>query len=96
MNKYGYDKNDTYTAPPPADYAPFLPSMAVQESSRANMTNGQIILVGLAAICRAVGAGPGTIKKWIKEEEFPVRKCSDGIYRASPESIKEWFSRTTR
>ncbi|MCG8529557.1 MAG: hypothetical protein MI749_02710 [Desulfovibrionales bacterium] len=65
-----------------------------QMGYQAGMTlpNGQLVLVGLIAISKAVGAGPGTIKKWIKEENFPVRRCSDGIYRASPESVKAWFA----
>lgn len=57
------------------------------------LPDGQLVLVGLAAISKAVGAGPGTIKKWMKEEDFPVRRCSDGVYRASPEALKEWFAR---
>ena len=60
------------------------------------LPNGQLVLVGLTAISKAVGAGPGTIKKWIKEENFPVRRCSDGIYRASPDTIKEWFAKPPR
>ena len=76
------DAYDTpaYTAPP------------MQSAMHGNLPNGQLVLVGLSAISKAVGAGPGTIKKWIKEENFPVRRCSDGIYRASPESVKNWFA----
>jgi len=94
MNTYGYnDECDNYGPEPTAEYSPLLPpTTALQGRARTYMSNGQIVLVGLTAICRAVGAGPSTIKKWIKEEDFPVRKCSDGIYRASPESIREWFS----
>lgn len=94
MNIYGYsDECDNYGTEPATGYSPILPShAALQGRARTYISNGQIVLVGLTAICRAVGAGPSTIKKWIKEESFPVRKCSDGIYRASPESIREWFS----
>ncbi|UZP67338.1 hypothetical protein N1030_17340 [Desulfovibrio mangrovi] len=49
------------------------------------------VFVGLQAIGKAVGAGPQTIKRWIREDAFPARRCSDGIYRASAESILEWF-----
>ncbi len=49
------------------------------------------VFVGLQAIGKAVGAGPQTIKRWIREEAFPARRCSDGIYRASAESLLAWF-----
>ncbi|MFV0347248.1 MAG: hypothetical protein ACK5JO_01585 [Halodesulfovibrio sp.] len=49
------------------------------------------VFVGLQAIGKAVGAGPQTIKRWIREESFPARRCSDGIYRASAESLLAWF-----
>lgn len=96
MNRYGYtDECDNYGMEPIMEYSPTAsPHAALQGRARTYMSNGQIVLVGLTAICRAVGAGPNTIKKWIKEEDFPVRKCSDGIYRASPESIRAWFSHT--
>ncbi|WP_139296865.1 hypothetical protein [Halodesulfovibrio marinisediminis] len=94
---YGYtDECDHYRTESTAEYSPTLPhAAALHGRARTYASNGQIVLVGLTAICRAVGAGPNTIKKWIKEEKFPVRKCSDGIYRASPESIREWFSHTS-
>ncbi|MCT4626011.1 hypothetical protein [Halodesulfovibrio sp.] len=93
MNTYGYDNDNGYRP----EIAPEYPQMfqapaGFPNKSGASIPNGQIILVGLAAICKAVGAGPSTIKKWIREEDFPVRKCSDGIYRASPESIRDWFA----
>ncbi|MEZ0576234.1 hypothetical protein [Halodesulfovibrio aestuarii] len=94
MNVYGYnDACDNCGIEPGAEYS-LPPSAVLQGRARTYISNGQIVLVGLTAICRAVGAGPSTIKKWIKEENFPVRKCSDGIYRASPEAIREWFSNT--
>ncbi|WP_157471212.1 hypothetical protein [Halodesulfovibrio spirochaetisodalis] len=92
MNRYGYDEGTSY---PPAinDYPQgFHPVAGFHNNSGSSSPSGPIILVGLTAICRAVGAGPGTIKKWMKEENFPVRKCSDGIYRASPESVRDWFA----
>lgn len=52
----------------------------------------QLIYVGLSAIARAVGAGPHTIKRWIREEAFPARRCSDGVYRASAQSMLDWFT----
>ncbi len=55
-------------------------------------TNTTVVLVGLAAISRAVGAGPITVRKWIKEEKFPARRYTDGIYRADPEAIRRWFT----
>lgn len=54
-------------------------------------TDAILVYVGLAAIGRAVGAGPGTVKRWIREEAFPARRCSDGIYRATAEGMRSWF-----
>ncbi|GFM36630.1 hypothetical protein [Desulfovibrio psychrotolerans] len=54
-------------------------------------TDAMLVYVGLAAIGRAVGAGPGTVKRWIREEAFPARRCSDGIYRATAEGMRSWF-----
>lgn len=51
-----------------------------------------VVFVGLAAIARAVGAGQLTVRKWIQEENFPARRCTDGIYRADPEAIRRWFT----
>lgn len=50
-----------------------------------------LILVGLDAICRAVGAGQTAVKRWIRDEGFPARRCTDGTYRADPESVRRWF-----
>lgn len=52
-----------------------------------------VILVGLDAICGAVGAGQIAVKRWIRDEGFPARRCSDGKYRADPESVRRWFGR---
>lgn len=49
------------------------------------------VLVGLEAIGRAVGAGQGAVKRWIREDGFPARRCSDGTYRADPEAVRRWF-----
>ncbi|MBG3876694.1 hypothetical protein FVW20_06545 [Desulfovibrio oxamicus] len=49
------------------------------------------VLVGLDAIGRAVGAGQGAVKRWIREDGFPARRCSDGTYRADPEAVRRWF-----
>ena len=54
--------------------------------------DNKIILVGLDEIGKAVGAGKGTIKRWIWEEDFPALRCSDNIYRADPEAIRKWFN----
>lgn len=51
-----------------------------------------VVFVGLAAIARAVGAGQLTVRKWIQEENFPARRCTDGIYRADPDAIRRWFT----
>lgn len=53
-----------------------------------------LVLVGLAAICRAVGAGQTAVKRWIRDEGFPARRCTDGTYRADPESVQRWFGRS--
>ncbi len=50
-----------------------------------------VVLVGLDSIARAVGAGQLAIRRWIKEENFPARRCTDGIYRADPEAVRRWF-----
>ena len=54
-----------------------------------------LVYVGLQAIAKAVGAGHMALRRWIREENFPARRCSDGIYRAEPEAIRQWF-RTTK
>ncbi len=51
-----------------------------------------VVFVGLASIARAVGAGQLTVRKWIQEENFPARRCTDGIYRADPDAIRRWFT----
>jgi len=51
-----------------------------------------LVLVGLTAICNAVGAGEKTVKRWIRNDNFPARRCTDGIYRADPEAIRRWFA----
>ena len=50
-----------------------------------------LVYVGLQAIAKAVGAGHLALRRWIREENFPARRCSDGIYRAEPEAIRQWF-----
>lgn len=50
-----------------------------------------LVLVGLQAIAKAVGAGHQAVRRWIREENFPAKRCSDGIYRADPEAIRQWF-----
>ncbi|SHN53876.1 hypothetical protein [Desulfovibrio litoralis] len=54
-------------------------------------TQTRLVLVGLSNIAKAVGAGEGTIRRWIKNEGFPAKRYSDGIYRAEPETIRHWF-----
>lgn len=56
------------------------------------MHTSLLVYVGLAAIGKAVGAGPLTIKRWIREEAFPARRCSDGVYRATAQSMMDWFN----
>ncbi len=53
---------------------------------------GRLVYVGLASIAKAVGAGPHTIKRWIREEAFPARRGTDGIYRATAASMQDWFT----
>ncbi|HEU6437216.1 MAG TPA: hypothetical protein VE028_07165 [Nitratidesulfovibrio sp.] len=31
------------------------------------------------------------MKRWIREDGFPARRCSDGTYRADPEAVRRWF-----
>lgn len=50
-----------------------------------------LVLVGLQAIGTAVGVGPQALRRWIREEQFPARRCSDGIFRADPEAVRLWF-----
>lgn len=58
----------------------------------ASTSPGQpFVLVGLDAIGRAVGAGQGAVKRWIREDGFPARRCSDGTYRADPDAVRRWF-----
>jgi len=88
MNSHQYNSH----APAPYGHSTEYGYPLTPAASMRQPQNDQIILVGLTAISKAVGAGPGTIKKWIRQEAFPVRKCSDGIYRASAEAIKNWFA----
>lgn len=85
---HSYGHGEALNNYPPLSQAPV--------SQQHILPDGRLVLVGLTAIGKAVGAGPGTIKKWIREENFPVRRCSDGIYRASPESVRAWFARPIR
>ena len=66
-----------------------------QQGNYANHNNNinqrALVLVGLGNIAKAVGAGEGTVRKWIKDENFPAKRYSDGIYRAEPETVKRWF-----
>ncbi len=75
------------TAPQHFGYAGGMPDHPATGMAR----DAPLIYVGLSAIAKAVGAGPGTIKRWIRDEAFPARRCSDGIYRASASSMRQWF-----
>ncbi len=55
-------------------------------------TGMPFLLIGLEAICNAVGAGPRTVKRWMAADGFPARRCSDGVYRADPHSVRRWFA----
>lgn len=67
--------------------APFTQLGVASSSSRC-----PLVLIGLEAICNAVGAGPRTVKRWVDVDGFPARRCSDGVYRADPRSVQRWFS----
>lgn len=66
----------------------FFPRTVSQSSSVVANT---LVLVGLPAICRAVGAGQTAVKRWIRDEGFPAKRCTDGTYRADPLAIQRWF-----
>ena len=51
-----------------------------------------VVIVGLDTIAKAVGAGRGAVRRWILEENFPAKRCTDGVYRADPEAVRRWFS----
>ncbi len=68
----------------------FLPQ-AQAHSTPMPQTPHPLVYVGLQAIAKAVGAGHLALRRWIREENFPARRCSDGIYRAEPEAIRQWF-----
>lgn len=72
----------------PSHYGDGLPF----HNARTEKKQTPLILVGLTAICAAVGAGEGTVKRWIREDGFPARRCSDGTYRADPEAVRRWFA----
>gem|GEM_PF-4173180 len=64
---------------------------SVPGQGRGGMHGQPFVLVGLDAIGRAVGAGQGAVKRWIREDGFPARRCSDGTYRADPDAVRRWF-----
>ncbi len=64
----------------------------IQKGTAPSSSETPLVLIGLEAICNAVGAGPRTVKRWMKVDGFPARRYSDGVYRASPESVQRWFS----
>ncbi len=59
---------------------------------KSTMPSYSTVLVGLESIAKYVGAGPLSIKRWVKEERFPAKRCTDGIYRADSEAVRIWFS----
>ena len=67
-----------------------MSSMFPEEQERTDYP--LVIMVGLETIAMAVGAGRGTVRRWIFEEGFPVKRCTDGVYRADPEAIRQWFA----
>ena len=82
----------SYTSAPPLGLAP---GHALPVPPTPQMPPYPLVYVGLQAIAKAVGAGHLAVRRWIREENFPARRCSDGIYRAEPEAIRQWF-RTMR
>lgn len=68
-----------------------LRSGALPGAVAGNALEQSLVLVGLDAISKAVGAGQGAVKRWIRDEGFPARRCSDGTYRADPEAVRRWF-----
>jgi len=47
-------------------------------------------LVGKKDICAFVGRSWGTIKRWIKEEDFPAKKI-DGGWHSDADLVHEWL-----
>lgn len=68
-------------------------SSAQERLPVTSATEVPFLLIGLEAICNIVGAGPRTVKQWVNEDDFPARRCSDGVYRADPYSVQRWFSK---
>ncbi len=77
---------------PPASPVPGLSEGGWEHAELFTQHSPPMILVGLEAISKAVGAGNKAILRWIKEENFPARRNTDGIYRADPEAVRRWFS----
>jgi len=48
------------------------------------------ILVGKKAISGFVGRSWGTVKRWIKEEDFPAKKI-DGGWHSDSDLVHEWL-----
>ncbi len=59
---------------------------------QVRMDGPPVVIVGLDTIAKAVGAGRGAVRRWILEENFPAKRCTDGVYRADPEAVRRWFS----
>lgn len=75
----------------PAGYPPGGMPDPARSPTQGQVCPQPFVLVGLDAIGRAVGAGQGAVKRWIREDGFPARRCSDGTYRADPEAVRRWF-----
>ncbi|WP_034637385.1 hypothetical protein [Desulfovibrio cuneatus] len=86
QNKHTYENVDN-KAHSGADFLPQAPAYGTPTPQMLQ----PLVFVGLQAIAKAVGAGHLALRRWIREENFPARRCSDGIYRAEPEAIRQWF-----
>lgn len=71
---------------------PVLYQATASPMPHMSATGMPFLLIGLEAICNAVGAGPRTVKRWMATDGFPARRCSDGVYRADPHSVRRWFA----
>lgn len=58
---------------------------------RKDQQQNRILLVGLSEIARSMGVGKKTLRRWIKEQGFPARRCEDQRYRVSPQEIEDWW-----
>jgi len=63
--------------------------MPAREGEIYQMAAGKI-LVGKKAISIFVGRSWGTVKRWIREEDFPAKKI-DGGWHSDADLVHEWL-----